>query len=91
MKHSLYVWFDKVDKTYMVGSAQFARSERAICRGYLASFEHDKRMNPKEFELRRIGAFDDETGEWLLTENKVVDVMQVYERPESKDGQVVDE
>ena len=87
MKQSLYVWYDKVDKTYNLSSATFSRSERAMCRGYLHAFEQDKRMNPKEYELRRIATFDDETGEFLGTENTKVDPMIVYEKIDTSDGQ----
>lgn len=86
-----YCWFDKVDKTYLADSFLLHRSERSVCRGFLNQFEHDKKMNPKEYELYRVGFFDDETGKFEASVPVLVDVMQVYaDQPDTK-GDVVDE
>lgn len=91
MELKAYMYYDKVDKVYLDRSIVFSRSERAVCRGYLQSFEQDKRMNPKEYELRFFGTFDDESGKWsLLPEPSVVDVMQVYEKIPDTQGKVVE-
>lgn len=62
MKLNVFCWYDKIDKVYMRDSVVVDRSTRAVCRGYLNSFQKNKMMNFKEFSLVQIGEFDDETG-----------------------------
>lgn len=62
MKLNVFCWYDKIDKVYMRDSVVVDRSTRAVCRGYLQSFQKNKMMNYKEFSLVQIGEFDDETG-----------------------------
>lgn len=42
MKVKCFCWYDKVDEVYMRDSFVLDRSTRAVCRGYLASFEQKK-------------------------------------------------
>lgn len=81
MKLNVFCWYDKVDKVYMRDSILADRSIRAVCRGYLHSFESDRKMNFKEFELHKIGEFDDETAEFFPC-NEVIDPTIVYDKPQ---------
>lgn len=87
----LYMWFDKIDKTFMSDSAMFARSERSVCRGYINAFQQDKKLNPAEYQLMRFGTFDDETGVFSLEKPVEVDVNQVYSEQPNTRGDVKDE
>lgn len=87
MKVKCFCWYDKIDEVYMRDSFVLDRSTRAVCRGYLASFEQNRKMNPKEFELVRVGDFDDETGEFSpCFPPEVIDPLQVYDRPKPEEG-----
>lgn len=87
-----YVWFDKVDKVYMSDSFVCARSERAVCRGFLNEFSRDKKMNIKEYDLVKIGTFDDETGVFTALDSPaVVDYNQVYSDVPDTQGDVKSE
>lgn len=81
MKLSIFAWFDKIDKVYMKDSIVADRSIRAVCRGYLHAFEQDRKMNYKEFELHKIGEFDDESGS-IVPCNEVIEPTIVYDKPE---------
>ena len=80
--------FDKIDKVYMRDSITLDRSLRSICRGYLNIFEQNRKMNFKEFELRKVGFFDDELGEFTpLNPPEIVDPTCVYDKPQPKEGE----
>lgn len=81
MKLNVFCWFDKIDKVYMRDSIVADRSTRAVCRGYLQAFEQNRKMNYKEFELHKIGEFDDDTGEFIPC-NEVIDPTIVYDKPD---------
>lgn len=88
----LYAWYDKVDKTVLPGSLMASPSERSVCRGFISSFEKDRKMNIKEYELVCLGSIDEETGRiTALPERRVVDYNCVYAPAVSTDGEVVDE
>lgn len=92
MINGVYGWYDKVDKIYMPDSMLLARSERAVCRGFLSAFQADKKMNPNEYELCKFGTFDDETGLFQVFETPVkVDPTVVFEKQPDTHGEVVDE
>lgn len=92
MLNKVYVWHDKIDGVYMPDSMMVARSERAVCRGYLNAFANDKKMNPAEYELCKVATFDDETCEFkAIYPPIVVDPMQVYARQPDTNGDVLDE
>lgn len=91
MINKLYCWHDKVDKLFMPDSFMLSRSERAVCRGFLKTFETDKKLNPKEYELVCLGQFDDETGSLVPSQPVVVNVNQIFDDSVPSDGTVVDE
>lgn len=93
MKVSMYGWYDKVDKVYMPDSVMLARSERAVCRGYITAFMNDKKMNPAEYELVKYFDFDDETGKITDIQDPPlrIDPRQVYADANTTDGAVHDE
>lgn len=83
MKLNVFCWFDKIDKVYMRDSVVVDRSTRAVCRGYLQSFQKNKMMNFKEFSLVQIGEFDDETGTISAFTNPVeIDPTIVFDKSE---------
>lgn len=82
MKLNVFCWYDKIDKVYMRDSIVADRSTRAVCRGYLQTFEQNRKMNYKEFELHKIGEFDDETAEFIPC-NEVIDPTIVYDKPDT--------
>lgn len=82
MKLNVFCWYDKVDKVYMRDSIVADRSTRAVSRGYLQVFEQNRKMNYKEFELHKIGEFDDETAEFIPC-NEVIDPTIVYDKPDT--------
>lgn len=87
-----YVWYDKIDKTYLADSFVCHRSERSVCRGFINQFEHDKKMNIKEYDLYCVGFFDDETGIFKAYDKpSLVDVSQVYAEQTDTHGDVKDE
>lgn len=87
---NVFCWYDKVDKVYMRDSIVADRSTRAVCRGYLQVFEQNRKMNFKEFELHKIGTFDDETAEFVPC-NDVVDPTIVYDKAQpEKDNEPTD-
>lgn len=93
MKLNVFCWYDKVDKVYMRDSVVVDRSTRAVCRGYLQSFQKNRMMNFKEFSLVQVGEFDDETGIINAFEKPVeVDPTIVFDKSEEnlKDNQSVD-
>lgn len=89
MLNGVFCWYDKIDKVYMPGTFMLNRSERAVCRGFLQEFERDKRMNPAEFSLYRIGTFDDETGQFVLGEYDDNTQFVKYDKPRQVDPSVV--
>lgn len=92
MKLHVLAWYDKVDKCLMFDSVTANRSIRSVCRGYIDVFKSRKEMNPKEFELRKIGELDDETGQLIpVYPNEVIDPRIVYEKVEPTEGEVKDE
>lgn len=84
MKLNVFCWYDKIDKVYMRDSIVADRSTRAVCRGYLQAFEQNRKMNYKEFELHKIGEFDDETAE-LVPCNEIIDPTIVYAKPDTSE------
>lgn len=91
-KLNVCVFFDKIDKLYQSDSISVHRSLRAICRGYLDVFDKNRRMNPQEFALCKIGMFDDETGELIpCNPPEVIDPTIVFAQPKAEQGEVVDE
>lgn len=91
-KLNVCCFYDKVDGFYQSESISIHRSLRAICRGYLDVFDKNRRMNPKEFELRQIGFFDDETGQFdSVGFPKTIDPTIVFQPVEQTDGKVIDE
>lgn len=91
MTLNAFVWYDKIDKVYMRDSVVFDRSTRAVCRGYLQSFIQNKMMNPKEFNLVKIGTFDDETAEFKpIFPPEVIDPNIVFDKPAVADGEESD-
>lgn len=88
----LYAWYDKIDQTVLLGSLMCASSERSVCRGFLAAFEKDRKMNIKEYDLVCLGSIDEESGNIVpLPARRVVDYNQVFSGPVSVDGEVVEE
>lgn len=87
-----YVWYDKVDKTYLSDACVMHRSERSVCRGFLNEFKRDDKMNQNEYDLYCIGIFDDESGVFT-PENppRLVNVMQVYADIPNTQGDVKEE
>lgn len=83
--------YDKIDKVYMRDSITLDRSLRSICRGYLNIFEQNRKMNYKEYELRKIGYFDDESGVFTpINPPETVDPTIVYDKPQPKEGEEVE-
>lgn len=92
MLNGVFCWHDKVDELYMPDSVVLSRSERSVCRGYITAFTNDRKLNPVEFELVKIGTFDDETGVFTaLSAPEVVNVNQVFAKPDSRSGEPVEE
>lgn len=82
-----FCWHDLVDQVYMADSVRFNRSVRNMARGYLNEFEHNAKMNPKEFELCIIGEFNEHTGIFTPYEvPKVVDPTIVYAKSDSEEN-----
>lgn len=81
----VFVWHDKIDKTYLSDSIRIHPSKRAVCRGYIAEFENNKKMNPNEFELCVIGEYNEFTGTITAYDNpEVLNPKMVY-APEEVD------
>lgn len=92
MKLGMYVMYDKIDKVYNTRTINFSRSERELCRAYLQQFEQDRKVNPAEYSLLKLGTFDDETCKFdLLPTPHEVDINQIYAPAKSENGEVVDE
>ena len=91
-KLQVFCWHDKVDGTYMPDSILLNRFQRPVFRGFLTQFERDRKMRIDEYELCKIGEFDDETG--VLQALPIPEVLDPYavlqDRPDTK-GQVKDE
>lgn len=87
-----FCWYDKVDKVYMRDSVTIDRSTRAVCRGYLQTFEQNRKMNYKEFSLCHIFDFDDETGVVVpVSPIEEIDPTIVFDKPETtEDNKPVD-
>ena len=91
-KINVCVFYDEVDKVYLSDSITAHRSIRSICRGFLDVFDKNRRMNPKEFSLRRLGSFDDETGIFEpCSTPEVIDPRQVFAPIAETNGEIVEQ
>lgn len=61
-KYQIFAWYDKVDKVYMADSILLNEFSRPVMRGFLTSFERDRKMRIDEYALVKVGDFDSETG-----------------------------
>lgn len=82
MVKQIYMWYDKVDKTYLSDSIMVSDQRRSVCRGYIKAFENDRKMNPAEYELRCVGSVDLNSGE-ITSDVEVVDPRIVYSSDQS--------
>ena len=64
-KIELFMWYDKIDKSYEIGSAMFGDSRRKMLKGFIKSLQEDKYSSASEYELAVIGSFDDFTGKFV--------------------------
>lgn len=88
----IFAWYDKVDKSVLLGSLMCSASTRSVCRGFLASFDKDKRMNIKEYDLVCLGIIDEDTGRIdAYARPEVIDPNIVYGEVDTSSGDVVDE
>lgn len=88
-KLQIFAWYDKVDKVYMPDSILLNEFSRPVKRGFLTSFERDRKMRIDEYDLVKVGDFDSATGVITpLTSPEVQDPYTVMQEVPDTKGEV---
>lgn len=88
-KYQMFAWYDKVDKVYMPDSILLNEFSRPVMRGFLTSFERDRKMRIDEYALVKVGDFDSVTGVVTpLPSPEEIDPYQVLQEQPNTHGDV---